>query len=222
MTDLRVAVQWVAVYRHEELNQEVTLRSERKPTRTRRFRVRGHGKPIFEAVSIQRVGGKMSPKPKTKKSTRTRKPKQAEVEQVEVEEEDLDLEDVDLDDDDLEDLEDSEEPDAEDDEDTEDEDDEEEAPAPRKRSRKGKAASSTKTDRKAQRAKGKRQPPPQRELPKGKVGPDAIAKAAGVDARAVRQYLRSEGVDKDAELGRYAFTQKQAQQIAKKVKARSK
>jgi hypothetical protein len=63
---------------------------------------------------------------------------------------------------------------------------------------------------------------PNRELPAGKHGADAIASAAGVSAREVRVFLRSntEKYPKNAELGRYAFTQKQVEKIAKEIKAK--
>lgn len=107
----------------------------------------------------------------------------------------------------------------EDDEDEEDEDEEEEKP---KRSRSRKSAA-TKTTKKGstKSTKGKQPAALTRELPAGKYGAGEIAELAGVDARAVRVFLRKheDRFPKDEELGRYAFTKKQATQIAKAIKA---
>jgi hypothetical protein len=65
----------------------------------------------------------------------------------------------------------------------------------------------------------KGQAPPTRELPAGKLGAADVAKLAGTDARTVRLFLRKKKVEKDEELGRYAFTKKQAEKLAKQVKA---
>jgi hypothetical protein len=96
------------------------------------------------------------------------------------------------------------------DEEGEDEDEDDE-PAPRTRKR-TKAAPA-----KAAKGKGttKRTPPPPRELPKGKVGVERVAELAKTDGRTVRVFLRSEGVEKVE--GRYAFTEKQAATLARKI-----
>jgi hypothetical protein len=94
-------------------------------------------------------------------------------------------------------------------EDDEEDDDEEEDEV---------AATKTKKGSKS-KSKSKRQAPPQRELPKGKVGVDAVAKEAGVDARAVRVFLRGEdNTDQYKVEGRWAFTSKQATQLGKRIK----
>ena len=75
------------------------------------------------------------------------------------------------------------------------------------------------------KAKGDRPKPtpPNRELPPGKVGADRIAELAGVDARAVRIFMRgADDVDKYKIEGRWAFTEKQAAALAKKLKASKK
>lgn len=107
--------------------------------------------------------------------------------------------------------------DAAEQEDDEEEAEEEELP---KKTRSKKSTASKKTATKAT----KKEQPNQltRELPKGKLGPNDIAELAGVTGRDVRQYLRKNGVEKDEELGRYAFTKKQVEQIAKKIKATNK
>lgn len=77
----------------------------------------------------------------------------------------------------------------------------------------------------AAKKSGTKPTPPNRELPKGKVGAERIAEIAKADARTVRVFLRSvEGADAKFKTdGRWAFTEKQAQalgkQLAKKQKA---
>lgn len=68
------------------------------------------------------------------------------------------------------------------------------------------------------KAKGKQQPP-NRELPKGKVGAERIAEVAKTDARAVRVFLRSLGADAEKYKtdGRWAFTEKQATTLGKQL-----
>lgn len=46
---------WIVKYRNEEHDREVVVRTQVKPTRQRRFRVPGHGKPKFEAVAVKRI-----------------------------------------------------------------------------------------------------------------------------------------------------------------------
>lgn len=103
---------------------------------------------------------------------------------------------------------------AEDDnEESDDEDEVEEAPKQTKAQKKAAAKD----------PKKKGPTPPVRELPDGKLGADAIAKAAGVEAREVRVFLRKLGDDAKAKYmvdGRWAFTQKQVDFIAKKIKAK--
>lgn len=96
--------------------------------------------------------------------------------------------------------------------DDEEEDDEEPEEKPAKG--KGKTA-----------AKGKTKPtPPNRELPKGKVGAERIAELAKADARTVRVFLRGvEGADAKYKTdGRWAFTEKQAQALAKMLAKKQK
>ncbi len=102
-----------------------------------------------------------------------------------------------------------------DDEDEDEEDDEEEVEeAPKKAAKKTAAKKS-----------GKGPTPPVRELPSGKQGADAIAKAAGVEARDVRVFLRKLGDDAKEKYfidGRWAFNAKQVELLAKKLKASKK
>lgn len=93
-------------------------------------------------------------------------------------------------------------------EDEEDDDEEEETPPPKKSKSKGK-----------KKGKGGNAPPT-RELPKGKLGAQDVADAAGVDARTVRVFLRknADTFPKDEELGRYAFNKTQVKQIVKAMK----
>lgn len=107
---------------------------------------------------------------------------------------------------------------ASDEDDDEEEDDEEPAP---KAKGKGKATP-------AKKATGKKGPPPgspgPRALPNGKLGANDIAELAGTSALNVRNFLRSDNGaawPKNEELGRYAFTTKQAQAIVKAMGSRS-
>jgi hypothetical protein len=229
---------WEATYQDpDNPDREVTVTSRDKPPKKKTFRMAG-GRTKLTRITVRRItnhhllaaaGTKGDTNMATTKtrSKRTRKPKEAEVDELEGLEE-------------LEDLEELEEPDVEDDEeeapkpkrsrsrrtkkaaaapveddDDEDEDDEEdEEPAPAaKRSR------STKSTAKSN-GKAKRTPPtpPTRELPTGKLGPNDIATLAGVEAKDVRVYLRKQGVAKNDELGRYAFTKKEAMAHAKAIK----
>lgn len=88
--------------------------------------------------------------------------------------------------------------------DDDDEDEAEEAPKRKRGKKKGKGGNA----------------PPTRELPKGKYGAEQIAEMVGKDARAVRVFLRkhTDEFPKDEDLGRYAFTKKEAQQVAKAMK----
>lgn len=89
--------------------------------------------------------------------------------------------------------------------------------APAKSAKAAKAAPA-----KAKSESAKPKPPGRGPLPAGKVGPDAIAELAGVDARSVRMFLRKNEVEKDAETGRYSFSQKEAAALAKRLSASSK
>jgi hypothetical protein len=113
----------------------------------------------------------------------------------------------------------------EDDEDEVDEDEgeEEEAPAP-KRGRGRPKGSTNKTPapkapaKKPVAKKGGQPSQLTRELPAGKSGANEIAELAGVESREIRGFLRkgdnAAKWPKNEELGRYAFTAKQAQTIA--------
>lgn len=193
---------WTAIYRCvKHPKHEVVLTSVDKPEEERTFRVSGVGNARFRAVSITPLrepkGGFREMAKKRKRKTKSKKEEPAEeLEGLEGLEDDLE----DLDEDEPDDV----EEDEDDSDDDEDEDEEEEKP---KRKKKGKGK------------KGKA--PPTRELPKGKYGAGEIAKIAGVDARAVRLFLRKKPnkkkFPKDKELGRYAFTKKVATQIAKAI-----
>jgi hypothetical protein len=108
----------------------------------------------------------------------------------------------------------------EDDEDEDEDEDDEPAETPkqkRTRLRKEAAAAAAKPKKKT----GNRTPPPQRELPDGRVGPTELATLIGgkATARDVRVFLRKHAVAKNEDLGRYAFTPAQAEKLAKKFKA---
>lgn len=82
---------------------------------------------------------------------------------------------------------------------------------------------------KKSKAKGKKKgkggnAPPTRELPKGRLGAQDVADAAGVDARKVRVFLRKHADEfpKDEELGRYSFTKTDVKKIVKAMKAADK
>lgn len=101
----------------------------------------------------------------------------------------------------------------EDDEEDEDEDDDEDEPAPAaKKSTKSKAKPTTK----------KKGTPVGRALPEGKFGVEQVAALAGTSGRAVRIYCRTNDIEKAEGLGRYAWTEKAATALAKKIKAGSK
>jgi hypothetical protein len=239
---------WVVRYRNTEFDKEVVVRTIARPTRERRFRVPGHGKPKFQAVAAKRIinsneedHASMATKT-TKKGAKNKKAAEADADvddELDGIEEDLDdLDELDEPEAEVEDDEDEEEEKpkrkrsrskkgsatksrrrrkaAEDDEDDEDddEDDEDEKPA-RKRQKKG----AKKGGKKSSGSK-KGQAPPTRELPSGRFGASEVAELAGTDGRTVRQYLRrnADTYPKDEELGRYSFTKKQAEQIAKKIK----
>lgn len=105
----------------------------------------------------------------------------------------------------------TEEDEDEDDEDAEDE--EEDEPAPRKRSRSAKAKKKSSSNGVAGRSTADIT---------GGVGTAELAKAAKVDARTVRQYLRRHDVPKDEEVGRYHWPStknKQFLSLVKKIKA---
>lgn len=90
-----------------------------------------------------------------------------------------------------------------------DEEEEDEAPAPKK----GGTKKAT--------GKGGKQPTQLvRQLPKGKLGANDIAEMAGTKPLNVRNFLRNNKTKfpKDEELGRYAFTRKQAEAIVKAMK----
>jgi hypothetical protein len=263
---------WTAIYRNPDVLVEVVVTTTEPPAPERRFKVVGHGKPVFKAVSITELNApparKRRSKPKEDVSTMaTKTRKRTRKQEADATDDDALLNDEELEDlDDLDAIEDSAEPedvadledeDADDLEDDEDEEDEEtenlgalSVKELRKRARghglssakaKGaskpqlvkylekKAASADedvedeKPARKRSKGKGKGgQAPPTRELPKGKLGAEAIATAAGTDSRAVRVYLRKmDGAEKFKVDGRWAFTQKQVDQLAKKVKAAS-
>lgn len=106
------------------------------------------------------------------------------------------------------------EDDEDEDEEDEDEEDEEDEPAPVK-PKKGKAST-------AKPASKKKGAPVGRALPEGKFGVEQVAALAGVTGRTVRIYCRANEVEKAEGLGRYAWTEKQATALAKKIKAGSK
>lgn len=202
---------WTTIYRCKKHPlHEVVVNSIDAPYPERTFRVPGVGLSSFQAVSVTQLaepkGGFKEMATKTKGKTKRSRKKKEDVEEQEQ------LEGLDDLEDDLEDL-DEEEP-----EDVEEEEDGEEEKPKRKRSR-SKKSSSKKGSRKGQA-------PPTRELPKGKYGAQEIAEIAGTDARAVRLFLRKKEnkkkFPKDKELGRYAFTKKDATTIARAIKAASK
>lgn len=208
---------WTAIYRCPKHPQqpEIVMNSYDPPDEERTFRVAGVGNCTFVAVSVTELtkpkgGFRSVAKTKRKRKSRSKKKKEEAAEELEG------LEGLD---DDLEELDEEEPDEVEEDEDEdedepdEDEDDEEEEPPKRKRKKKGSKSKS----------KGKsKQAPPTRELPKGKYGAQEIAELAGVDARAVRIFLRKKEnkkkYPKDSELGRYSFTKKDATRIAKAIK----
>lgn len=110
----------------------------------------------------------------------------------------------------------------EDDEDDEEEEDEDERPARRRRSRTSGKSSSAKSSRskKATGSAGRSTADIT-----GGVGTAELAKAAGVDGRAVRVYLRNNDVPKDEEVGRYHWPStknKEFVKLAKAIKTASK
>lgn len=109
----------------------------------------------------------------------------------------------------------AEEEDDEDDEDEDDEDDDDEdEPAPVKSKKSSKTAAPAK-----KKGKGT---PVGRALPEDKFGVEQVAALAGTSGRAVRIYCRTNDIPKSEGLGRYAWTEKAATALAKKIKAGSK
>jgi len=217
--EVDISPRWTAIYRHPKYpKREVVLNCAERPAKEREFYVPMAGSVTFTAVSVTQLnepkGGFQVAKAKAK-AKRAKKKKKDEEEVEELEGLD-DLDDEDEDDEDEPDVEDDDEEeededDDEDDEDDEDEDDEEEEKPKKKRS---------KSKSKAKSKKGKKRGPTgPRELPKGKYSAQDIAEMAGTDARAVRLFLRKKEnkkkYPKDKELGRYAFTKKDATRIAK-------
>jgi hypothetical protein len=209
---------WIVKYRNTEYGKEVVVRTQTKPTRERRFRVPGHGKPKFQAVAAKRLP--TTEEDHAEMATRTKKRSSSSKSKKAKEEPEVDDE-LDGIEEDLDDLDELEEPDAvaddddEDEEDEEEDDDEDEEPKAKKRQKKGAAKGGKKSS-----GSKKGQAPPTRELPKGKLGASDVAELAGTDGRTVRQFLRRNADDfpKDEDLGRYAFTKKEATTIAKRIK----
>jgi hypothetical protein len=198
---------WIVKYRNTEYGKEVVVRTQTKPTRERRFRVPGHGKPKFQAVAAKRLP--TTEEDHAEMATRTKKRSSSSKSKKAKEEPEVDDE-LDGIEEDLDDLDELEEPDA-----VADDDDEDEEPKAKKRQKKGAAKGGKKSS-----GSKKGQAPPTRELPKGKLGASDVAELAGTDGRTVRQFLRRNADDfpKDEDLGRYAFTKKEATTIAKRIK----
>lgn len=227
------AAKWEATYTHPTIEAlpVITVRSPDRPKTRRTFSIAGHGRRRYERSTIKRIKeNKMATR--TRKGTTRSKTKAAEVDELEGLEELEELEDLDEVEEEAPkpkrtrrtrkakaEPEPEEDDEDEDDELDEDEDDEDEAPAPKRR---GRAKSTPTKSRASTKTKSTqsptRKPPPRRELPSGKVGPDVIADLAGVETRDVRIYLRKQEVEKDEETGRYVFTQKQAEAHAKRIK----
>lgn len=225
------AAKWEATYTHPTIEglPVITVRSPDRPKTRCTFSIAGHGRRRYERTTIHRIK-ESTMATRTRKGARSKKA--AEVDELEGLEELEELEELDE-------VEEKPkrtrrtrkakaEPEPEDDEDEEDEDEnededdeevEDEAPTHKRRGRAPTRKGATKSTTKAAASKTSgRKPPPRRELPPGKVGPDVIADLAGVETRDVRIYLRKQEVDKDEETGRYAFTQKQAEAHAKRIK----
>ena len=219
------SAKWKATYTSSrDPNKEVTIYTTERPPKRRAFRVAG-GRRKLVRTKLVKLNYKESNMARTKKRS-TKAAKNSQPDDIEGLAELEELEDLDeLEEEEPEAVEEDEEeekpkrkrtrkrkakkapePELEEDEDEEDEEDEEEEPTPKRKRR--------------AKAKGKRTPPPTRELPANKVGVDAVAKIAKTDARAVRVFLRKmDGAEKFKTEGRWAFTSKQANQIAKRVKA---
>lgn len=205
---------WTAIYKcpKHPKQQPVVVNSVEQPEEQRTFRVQGVGNCTFVAVSVTELiepKGGFNAMAKRKRKSRSKKKKEEATDELEgLEGLDDDLEE--LDEEEPEEVEDEETEDDE--EESDDEEDEEEEKPKRKRKKKGSSK--------------KGSAPPTRELPKGKYGAGEIAELAGVDARAVRLFLRKKAnkkkFPKDKELNRYSFTKKQAVQIAKAIKKGAK
>jgi outer membrane biosynthesis protein TonB len=227
-----VQCSWVATYRHDETGQEVVVRTTSKPPKKRAFHIKG-GERRLTCISAFKLSNPLqgdTPKMATKTRTRKAKPAVDELDELEtLELEDLEEPEAEVEDDDVEETpaprkrrsrKAKAEPVVEED------DDEEEAPAPKKRTRTRKTAEAEAPAKAAKKnGKATTAQPSQltRELPKGKLGATEIAEMAGVEGRDVRIFLRknADTYPKDEELGRYAFTKKEATAIAKAIKAKS-
>lgn len=218
---------------------EVTVCSPDRPPKRKVFTGAG-GRRKYERVSLNRitVSKEENTVAPTKRTRNRKNAKPAEVEPDELEELEA-LEEL-VDEDEPEDEpkpkrrtrkkakpapepepEDDDEEDEEPEEDEDDDDDEEEAPAPKRRTRRTTKPADKPATKKRTPSKNKGGGlPSTRELPKGKVGVDVVAELAGTDERAVRVWLRTHSEEHgfEREGGRWAFTQKQAQQVAKKMK----
>ena len=211
---------WVAVYQHPVIaDLTVTVRSYERPSKRRTFK--GSGRRKWLRVKYERTTTEDNTM--ARKPTRNKKKVDPELEELEALE---DLEELEVDEDEVEEkpkrqrrsrrkAQPEPEPDEDDDDDEDDEDDEDEAPAPRKRRSKKAAPAKSKS-----KASSKSKPtPPVRELPKGKLGVDALSEALGIDARATRVFLRKQDIVEKID-GRWAFTKTEIKQLAKAHKAK--
>lgn len=239
-----VNYQYLAVYRHKESGQEVTLRSTDRPPVKRAFRTPSHGRKRFKRVKLFRIiqtkESGVATKSKSKK--KNKKGKDA----------------PESDDDELEGLEELEELEEEEPDDDSEDDDEEEDEAPPKRKRKTKSKSKAskkskskkskkveddddededdddeeeeapkkkKGKKKGKKSSSKKSPGTSTKEMTGGVGSAELAEAASeiaeeeITGRDVRVYLRKNEIEKNEEHGRYVWPSTSNKEFKKLAKA---
>jgi hypothetical protein len=236
-----VSYQYLAVYRHKESGQEVTLRSTDRPPVKRAFRTPSHGRKRFKRVKLFRIIQTKENEVPTKSKKKNKKGKAA------PETDDDELEG-------LEELEELEEEEPDDDEESDEEEDEDEDEAPKKRTRKTKSKKSKskkakadddeededeeETPRKKQKkgakkggkkskggGKNAKSPGQTTKEMTGGVGSAELAEAASeiaeteITGRDVRVYLRKNEIAKNEEHGRYVWPSTSNKSFVKLAKA---
>lgn len=242
-----VNYQYLAVYRHKDSGQEVTLRSTDRPPVKRAFRTPSHGRKRFKRVKLFRIiqtkENEVPPKSK-KKNKKGKAAPETDDDELEGLEELEELEEEEPDDDEVDDEEDEDEDEAppkrtrkskskkskkskskkskkeEDDDDEEDEDDEEETP--KKKQKKGAKKGGKKSKGGGKGSKG---PGTSTKDMTGGVGSAELAEAASeiaeteITGRDVRVYLRKNEIEKNEEHGRYVWPSTSNKEFKKLAKA---
>lgn len=201
-----------ALYRNKD-GVRITIRSITEPPRTRTFRT-GKGIRKFKLYKLYTSNREVIIVARTK--NRKKAVDQDELEEIEAleeleeleDEDELEEEDEDVEEDEDEEEDEEDEGDEEEPEDEEDEDeDEEEEPAPKSR-KKGKVTVGATRKKTVTSRNGDREG----------VGTQEVAKAAGIDGRALRILLRKHNIPKDEDSGQYRWASLKSPQVVKIIK----